>query len=90
MQKTTSTPTTAQSLGVLLKAARDIMRKDKGLNGDLDRLPMPRSAAVPGCGFEHRPGASSFGSANIHWRRDAATTRRRGRLRYKLLRYGHA
>jgi len=28
--------TTAQSLGALLKSARDIMRKDKGLNGDLD------------------------------------------------------
>ncbi|WP_372396421.1 class I SAM-dependent DNA methyltransferase [Azospirillum sp. HJ39] len=27
-------------LGSLLKTARDIMRKDKGLNGDLDRLPM--------------------------------------------------
>ena len=39
MTKTTS-PTTAQSLGALLKSARDIMRKDKGLNGDLDRLPM--------------------------------------------------
>jgi len=34
------TPTTAQSLGSLLKSARDIMRKDKGLNGDLDRLPL--------------------------------------------------
>src|SRR5208283_3985758 len=33
-------PTTAQSLGSLLKSARDIMRKDKGLNGDTDRLPM--------------------------------------------------
>src|SRR6266404_6163466 len=32
--------TTAQSLSALLKSARDIMRKDKGLNGDLDRLPM--------------------------------------------------
>ena len=32
--------TTAQSLGTLIKSARDIMRKDKGLNGDLDRLPM--------------------------------------------------
>ncbi len=40
--KTTETkqPTTAQSLGALIKSARDIMRKDKGLNGDLDRLPM--------------------------------------------------
>src|SRR5436305_8422387 len=35
-----ATPTTAQSLGSLIKSARDIMRKDKGLNGDLDRLPM--------------------------------------------------
>lgn len=34
-----STPTTAQSLGSLIKSARDIMRKDKGLSGDLDRLP---------------------------------------------------
>ena len=32
--------TTIQSLGSLIKSARDIMRKDKGLNGDLDRLPM--------------------------------------------------
>jgi type I restriction enzyme M protein len=32
--------TTAQALGRLLKSARDIMRKDKGLNGDLDRLPL--------------------------------------------------
>ena len=73
-------PTTAQSLAALLKSARDITRKDKGLNGDLDRLPVPCSAAVPGCGFKHRPGARS-----LNWRRDAATTRRRGRLRY-----GHA
>lgn len=37
----TKTPlTTAQQLGSLIKSARDIMRKDKGLNGDLDRLPM--------------------------------------------------
>src|SRR6202163_2605045 len=33
-------PTTAQAPGSLLKSARDLMRKDKGLNGDLDRLPM--------------------------------------------------
>ncbi len=32
--------TTAQQLGSLIKSARDLMRKDKGLNGDLDRLPM--------------------------------------------------
>ena len=31
--------TTAQRLGSLLKSARDIMRKDKGLSGDADRLP---------------------------------------------------
>ena len=32
--------TTAQSLGSSIKSARDMMRKDKGLNGDLDRLPL--------------------------------------------------
>lgn len=32
--------TTAQRLGGLIKSARKIMRTDKGLNGDLDRLPM--------------------------------------------------
>src|SRR5258708_12599136 len=31
---------TAQQLGSIVKSSRDIMRKDKGLNGDLDRLPM--------------------------------------------------
>jgi type I restriction enzyme M protein len=40
MQTKLTPTTTAQSLGALLKSARDIMRKDKGLNGDLDRLPM--------------------------------------------------
>src|SRR5262245_11703721 len=39
-KKTIAPQTTSQSLGSLLKSARDIMRKDKGLNGDLDRLPM--------------------------------------------------
>jgi len=43
-RKTTSAKaspqTTAQSLASLIKSARDIMRKDKGLNGDLDRLPL--------------------------------------------------
>ncbi|MDP9364476.1 MAG: type I restriction-modification system subunit M [Chloroflexota bacterium] len=34
-----SAQTTAQQLGSLVKSARDTMRKDKGLNGDLDRLP---------------------------------------------------
>jgi type I restriction enzyme M protein len=32
--------TTTQQLGSLIKSARDIMRKDKGLSTDLDRLPM--------------------------------------------------
>ncbi len=32
--------TNAQQLGSIIKSARDMMRKDKGLNGDLDRLPM--------------------------------------------------
>ncbi len=36
----TVTPTSAQSLAATIKSARDIMRKDKGLSGDLDRLPM--------------------------------------------------
>ena len=31
--------TTAQKLGSVIKSVRDIMRKDKGLNGELDRLP---------------------------------------------------
>src|SRR5712692_5439409 len=38
--KSAQSLTTAQRLGSLVKSARDIMRKDKGLNGDLDRLPM--------------------------------------------------
>ena len=32
--------TTAQQLSGIIKSCRDIMRKDKGLSGDLDRLPM--------------------------------------------------
>src|SRR3954471_12085070 len=32
--------TTGQRLGTLLKTARDIMRKDKGLSGDVDRIPV--------------------------------------------------
>ncbi|MBM3596478.1 MAG: SAM-dependent DNA methyltransferase, partial [Alphaproteobacteria bacterium] len=32
--------TSAQTLSTIIKAARDVMRKDKGLNGDGDRLPM--------------------------------------------------
>ncbi len=32
--------TTAQRLSAIVKSCRNIMRKDKGLNGDADRLPM--------------------------------------------------
>lgn len=32
--------TTAVRLRAVIKACRDVMRKDKGLNGDVDRLPM--------------------------------------------------
>jgi type I restriction enzyme M protein len=40
-QKSNNTPqTTSQTLGSLIKSCRDIMRKDKGLTTDLDRLPM--------------------------------------------------
>jgi type I restriction enzyme M protein len=39
-KKATVPMTTAQRLGSLIKSARQIMRKDKGLNGDLDRLPL--------------------------------------------------
>jgi hypothetical protein len=31
---------TLQQLGSIVKSSREIMRKDKGLNGDIDRLPM--------------------------------------------------
>lgn len=43
-------PTSAQKLGSVIKSARDIMRKDKGLNGDLDRK-NPNSRQD----FEHLP-----------------------------------
>ena len=36
----TPTPSTPQHLRSIIKSARDVMRKDKGLSGDLDRLPM--------------------------------------------------
>jgi type I restriction enzyme M protein len=39
-QNSSAPLTTAQQLGSIVKSARDIMRKDKGLNGDLDRLPV--------------------------------------------------
>ena len=32
--------TTARQLATIIKSSRQVMRKDKGLNGDLDRLPM--------------------------------------------------
>lgn len=38
--KTLAPQTTAQRLDSIVKSARKIMRKDKGLNGDLDRLPV--------------------------------------------------
>jgi hypothetical protein len=34
--KLSSPLTTAQRFGSLIKSARDIMRKDQGINGDLD------------------------------------------------------
>ena len=37
--QTNKSVTTAQPLGSVIKSARDIMRKDKGMNGELDRLP---------------------------------------------------
>ncbi|WP_197492395.1 type I restriction-modification system subunit M N-terminal domain-containing protein, partial [Methylomonas methanica] len=39
-KKTKPVLTTAQQLSALIKSARDILRKDKGLNGDVDRLPL--------------------------------------------------
>jgi type I restriction enzyme M protein len=39
-KKATAQLTTAQSLASTIKSARDIMRKDKGLSGDVDRLPL--------------------------------------------------
>ena len=39
-RKTKQPLTTAQQLSSLIKSARDILRKDKGLNGDVDRLPL--------------------------------------------------
>jgi len=38
--KSEAPKSTAQNLGSIIKSCRDIMRKDKGLNGDIDRLPM--------------------------------------------------
>lgn len=38
--RSTAPQTTAQRLDSIVKSARKMMRKDKGLNGDLDRLPV--------------------------------------------------
>ena len=44
--------TTALSLGALLKSARDIMRKEKGVDGNLGRLPSScRSFGLTGRGI---------------------------------------
>ena len=40
LTSTLAATSTAQHLSSIIKSARDLMRKDKGLNGDLDRLPM--------------------------------------------------
>lgn len=40
MNNTQQAQSSRTQLSSLIKSARDIMRKDKGLNGDLDRLPM--------------------------------------------------
>lgn len=40
INKTAQIQTTAQQLGSIVKSSRDIMRKDKGLSGDIDRLPV--------------------------------------------------
>ena len=39
-KKATPPKTTAERLGSVIKSCRQIMRKDKGLSGDLDRLPL--------------------------------------------------
>ena len=39
-KKTKPAQTTAQQLSALIKSVRQILRKDKGLNGDADRLPL--------------------------------------------------
>jgi type I restriction enzyme M protein len=39
-KRDTQPVTTAQRLQAVIKTCRNLMRKDKGLNGDVDRLPM--------------------------------------------------
>lgn len=61
------------------------MRKDRDLNGDLNRLPMASSAGVLACAFRRRLGAGKKRNKLPRTEiglRDAAPTRRRGRLRY--------
>ena len=41
MSRTAAPATTAQSLGSLIDSARKIMRKDKGLNGQGNRIKAP-------------------------------------------------
>ena len=40
IEKTIKQETPAQRLSGIIKTCRNIMRKDKGMNGDGDRLPM--------------------------------------------------
>lgn len=40
IRKAKPAQTTAQQLSALIKSVRQILRKDKGLNGDADRLPL--------------------------------------------------
>src|SRR5438876_3067340 len=39
IESRSSAPTTPQDLRSLIKSSRDLMRKDKGLSGELDRIP---------------------------------------------------
>ena len=50
-------PTTPQAkLNAVIKSARDAMRKDAGLNGDLDRIPQLAWLRMDGCGRPRTPG----------------------------------
>src|ERR1700730_7643376 len=68
--------TTAQSLATLVKSARDIMRKDKGLNGDLDRLPMLTWVMFLKFldGLEHNARTRPSSRANVSGRRSSRPT----------------
>jgi hypothetical protein len=52
MPKPITQPTTAQFPGTLLKSARDVKHKDKGINGDRDRLPRFPWITNPGVGIK--------------------------------------